>query len=215
MSRVQHYQEKKDYRISQARAQHILDLLPLNAHTILDLGCGIGDLAKLLTEKGYIVTGADISQKSIENAKKHAKETFVVDFENSWPNELLQKKFDVIIASEIIEHMFNPDFMLQNISIMLHENSVVIITTPNIVFWKSRFNIFFGNFEYTDKGIMDKGHVHFFTLKTLKKLCKKYNFKIEKEHHVFPNLEHRKLNFLGQLFPSFFAYQLVVSLRHE
>ena len=68
----------------------------------------------------------------------------------------------------------------------------------------------FGKFEYTDQGLMDFGHIRFFTYKYLNKVLKDSGFKIEKEKHIiFPG----KLTKLLKLWPSLFATQFIIKAR--
>lgn len=203
-----------NYKINAARKTRILNLIPENAINILDIGCAGGELAREIKSKRRAkIYGIDISQKSLDSAGGILDDSFCFDVENdNWPQDLLSKKFDLIIASEIIEHLFLPDRFLKKVMNLLTPGGKIIITTPNFLFWKNRFSMLLGKFEYTDQGILDSGHVRFFTMKTAKKLFNECGLRIERECHFYPNLYKRKLNFLGSIFPGFFAYQMIFLL---
>ncbi|MFH1769723.1 MAG: methyltransferase domain-containing protein [Parcubacteria group bacterium] len=209
------YYDKKlnKYSLGGGRLEHIEDFMPDKLADILDMGCGSGSLAKVLGEQGHTVYGADISPEALKLAKEHIEKGFCFDFENgAWPDDLMAMKFDAIIATEVIEHLFDPESFIKKLKQLLKPNGMIIVTTPNLLFWKNRFKIFFGKFEYEEKGIMDFGHIRFFTVKTARKMFEKCDLAIEAEHHFYPNLYKRGLTFLGKIFPGFFAYKLIFKL---
>ena len=72
--------------------------------------------------------------------------------------------FDVIIFSHVLEHLTDPWSVLKKSTELLKKNGVIIIALPNINNAKDRFKILFGNFEYTEEGVMDKTHLRFLGL---------------------------------------------------
>lgn len=211
MSVNQYYQKNiVNYKMNSTRKKHVLLLVPEDSIDILDIGCGQGELAKDLKARGKYVSGTDISSKALYMSSKYLDESFCFDVEDcNWPEELIDKKFDCIIASEVIEHLFQPNNFLANVKKLLKPQGVLILTTPNFLFWKNRFKMLFGKFEYEDSGFYDKGHISFFTRNSLNKELEKAGFQVEKELNFYPNLYRRGLSFLGNLFPGFFAYQLI------
>lgn len=209
MKNFEYYDQKKDsYRLSGGRERILRKLIPDNAKKVLDVGCGSGGLAKILQAKGKTVFGADISSTALDQAKLHLNGSFCFDVQkDDWPEELMEKKFDLVIASEVIEHIFQPSDFLEKAKSLISKEGSLIITTPNLLFWKNRLKMLFGKFRYQEKGLLDFGHIRFFTIKTTRDMFSKAGFKIEQEEHFCPNLYKRKLNFIGKIFPGFFAYQ--------
>lgn len=212
-----HYEIKSSrYSINAGRMRHILDLMPDKQSKILDIGCAGGELARILKERGHHVLGADISAQALEVAAPHLEEGFAFDVaDECWPEKLLAMRFDVIVASEIIEHLFEPELFIKNLHKILAPNGRVIVTTPNFLFWKNRFRMLFGRFQYEKMGILDFGHIRFFTLETTRQTFCDAGFQITREHHYYPNLEHRALGHFGRYLPGFFAYQLIFQLMSK
>ena len=216
MDRQDFYNKRDNYRIGGLRKDYILSLVSNDVHTVLDVGCGNGELAESLKERCCRVTGVDVSQSAIVEAAEFLDDSFCFDIEKeNWPEDLLNKKFDLIVASEVIEHIFDPLVFLKKIKSLSAPNGKIIITTPNVLFWKNRLKILFGDFKYQDKGIMDRGHIRFFTTDTFRDTLKKSGLSVVIEKNLYPNLYFRNLNWLGNLFPGLFAYQFVVLLSHE
>ena len=102
-----------------------------NQFKILELGCGIGAISFPLSSLGYEVVGIDIDPNSISEC----------NIRNSFPNAKyvvadaetldLGEKFDIIIASEILEHCPQPDLVIKTLDRHLIEGGIGIVTVPN------------------------------------------------------------------------------------
>ena len=89
---------------------------PLSGIKILDIGCGGGLLSEPMSRMGANVTGIDASDKNIKIAKLHSKKNRLkINYLCSSPEKLKnEKKFDVILNMEIVEHEENIDFFLKS-----------------------------------------------------------------------------------------------------
>ena len=116
----------------------------------LDIGCGGGILSEKLKRLGAFVTGIDASQSSIEVAKDHAKKSRLnINYKCITTSELLLlekekvlNKFDIVVASEVIEHVNNRKTFLSDISNLCRPGGLVVFTTIN----NSFLGILFGKF---------------------------------------------------------------------
>jgi SAM-dependent methyltransferase len=100
---------------------------------ILDLGCGTGQLAFILGKEGFDVTGADYSPKIVDIANSIAKKSnlnvkfFVADAQKYYK----KNAYDVVICSEVLEHLKNDKQVVDNIFKSLKPNGIVILTGPH------------------------------------------------------------------------------------
>lgn len=201
-----------------------LAMVPKNSR-VLDLGCGGALLGKFMQENlGCKVTGVEIDPKLAEIAKKGIDKVIVGDLGDKKIQKIIlrQPKFDVIFAIAILEHLKQPQVILQQLKKSLKKSGIIIISLPNIAHWSIRLNLLFGNFNYAKSGILDKTHLKFFTIKTaLNFLEKDCSLKIEAIDYDFPEvpLISRIIKFsLGlntqekifRLLPHLFAYQILV-----
>lgn len=212
MNNFQDYYEKKSitYNIKDKRLKKILELaLPVKNKIILDIGCSTGYLGSILEKKGAKVIGIDISQKAIKKAKKVLTDAKVLDL-NSQKLPFTSSSIDAVIASEIIEHLFQPLLFLKEAKRVLKTNGIFIVTTPNFLYWGNRINFMKGTFGYTREGVFDEGHIHFYTHETLVQDLSKSGFEVVEENHVYPGSMLLKFK---NLFPGLFAYQFVAKTR--
>ena len=88
---------------------------PLSGVDILDIGCGGGLLSEPMSRLGANVTGIDASDKNIKIAKLHSKKNNLkIKYLCSSPEKIkIEKKFDVILNMEIIEHVEDIDFFFE------------------------------------------------------------------------------------------------------
>ena len=106
---------------------------PLEKINILDVGCGGGLLSEPMHRLGANVTGIDASNKNIKIAKLHAKKNKLkIDYLCSSPEKLkINKKFDVILNMEIVEHVEDVQFFLNSCSKLLKKNGLMFVATIN------------------------------------------------------------------------------------
>jgi len=160
----------------------ILSEIKGKKNLILDVGCNEGFFGKHDTEKSNIYYGLDIDFESLEEAKKYYKE---VDFYNL--NDLKELKFgnikfDYILFADVLEHIINPKETIEFFcNKYLKENGKIIISLPNIANWQTRFGLLFGNFDYTDIGILDNTHLKLYTYKSSRKLINDSGLDLKKE----------------------------------
>ena len=106
---------------------------PLKNLNILDIGCGGGLLSEPMSRLGANVVGIDASKKNIEVAKFHAKKNkLTINYICASPEILkIQKKFDVILGMEIVEHVEDINFFIKKSSELLKKNGLMFIATLN------------------------------------------------------------------------------------
>ncbi len=101
---------------------------------ILDVGCGGGIVSEPLTKLGAAVTGIDPAEENIEAAKLHsAKSSLSIDYRATTVEALADtgKKFDIVIASEVVEHVADLDLFVQRAAEMVGPGGLMIVTTIN------------------------------------------------------------------------------------
>jgi 2-polyprenyl-3-methyl-5-hydroxy-6-metoxy-1,4-benzoquinol methylase len=149
---------------------------------VLDAGCGNGWLASYLISKGFNVYGTDASVSGIKLAKeKHPGRFFLQDVtKDLLPEDLAHIKFDTIISTEVIEHLYNPRKYIQFCKTVLQASGggEIILSTPYHGYLKNVVLSLSGKMDKHFTVMWDGGHIKFWSRKTLTSLLEEAGFKI-------------------------------------
>jgi 2-polyprenyl-3-methyl-5-hydroxy-6-metoxy-1,4-benzoquinol methylase len=147
---------------------------------ILDVGCGNGEIANRLIDEGFDVIGMDASVTGIEIANRKNSNKFYVHNINSpeLPLALQGLKFNIIISTEVIEHLYNPREYIKFCRSMLADNGKMIISTPYHGYLKNLALAITGKLDEHFTALWDGGHIKFWSIRTLTKLFNEFNFDI-------------------------------------
>jgi 2-polyprenyl-3-methyl-5-hydroxy-6-metoxy-1,4-benzoquinol methylase len=157
-------------------------------HDVLDIGCGEGFFAAELKQDGNRVVGVD----AIPSAQQHeALEQFITADLNAGAAAILKglgtKRFDRVLLLDVLEHLVEPERLLAQVSGALKTNGRVVVSLPNVANISVRLALLFGNFTYTERGILDRTHLHFYTRKTARALLESAGWEIvESKMTVIP-----------------------------
>lgn len=136
---------------------------------VLDAGCGNGALARLLVERGYRVVGIDLSKSGVALARSvcPAARFEVLPADETMRKRLGESDFDVVVAVELIEHLYAPQSLLQGSLEALRPGGKLILSTPYHGYLKnlaiSLAGRWDGHFQVREAG----GHIKFWSKKTL------------------------------------------------
>lgn len=146
-------------------------LSELKTKNILDVGCGNGSLAIELIKLGYNVYGINASEQGITIAKKFYPERFFLSDINSktLPKELENIKFNTIISTEVIEHLYHPKGYIDFCKNILLKNGYgfIIISTPYHGYLKNLLIALTNKWDAHHTVLWDGGHIKFWSKKTL------------------------------------------------
>ena len=169
------------HKLNPIRLEYILSKCNLNGKNILYIGCGGGLLAEELCKNGANVTGIDSSKKSISIAAQHAKEkNLTIEYKNESIFDLEETKcFDYVICFEMIEHINNPDMLINKINKITKNQSMIFLSTINRNLKSFILAKIVAEYilNYVPKGTHQYGK--FITPYELTSLLEKHNFKVE------------------------------------
>lgn len=144
---------------------------------VLDIGCSTGLIGRKLIEKSCKVTGIDNNKDALKIAAEYMP-VINADLENIKITDVQDNAYDYILLLDVIEHLKDHRDILDFIKSKLDVNGRMILSTPNIAHLSVRVKLLFGVFRYTDCGILDRNHVHFFTRATVIELLKESGLEI-------------------------------------
>ena len=160
----------------------IPDSTPLR---ILDIGCGEGILGRRLTESGHNVSGIEFDESAAMVAKENLDHVYSADIEN-FDLELTSPPFDLIILSDILEHLIDPWILLKKLRKALKHRGEIIASIPNIQYFPILLNLIRGRFEYRSEGILDRSHLRFFTPKEATTMFRNEGYEIVQSPTIYP-----------------------------
>lgn len=162
--------------------EDLLNLLDIRPATILELGCADGtnllffrDRLALQGIKVERLVGVDA--QAIDDCPHYANFEFVHSTAETFVDQC-REKFDLIILSDVVEHLYNPWATLSLLSGHLEENGRVLISVPNLQNIRYISGVASGKFYYEDSGLMDVTHIRFFSRETLAALLQECGYEV-------------------------------------
>lgn len=138
---------------------------------VLDVGCATGAIGKVLTDRGCLVVGVEPEGAAAEVAKQVLAEVLIGTIDElDLPTRYAHEPFDVIIVADVLEHLVDPLAALTALTSVLTPGGSIIASIPNVAHGDVRLALLQGRFDYTDVGLLDRTHVHFFTKETVEQL---------------------------------------------
>lgn len=189
---------------------------------VLDLGCSSGLLAAEVTAMGHEVTGVDAT--AFPEAKDRMAHFVCANLDDGVPVEV-GRNFDVIIAGDVLEHVRYPDVILGQFRDLLGPGGLALVSIPNFSRWYPRARVLTGTFDYDDQGILERGHVRFFTRKSFERLVIGAGLRINRMEAIGTPIERltnsdspvvewgsRLDRLAAMVYPAMFAYQYLLEL---
>lgn len=195
---------------------------------LLDVGCARGHLSSRLQAQGWNVTGIEYDHKDAEIARQSGITTIVGSAEESLSQ--LEEMFDVIVFADVLEHFVDPLHVLTLAKKRLAPDGKIVISIPNVAHVTVRLQLLLGSFNYTDRGILDRTHLHFYTKRSLREMISQANLTMPylsatpaPIEEFLPVLRHFKplrvileLNALSaRLWKSLLAYQYIAVTKKD
>jgi 2-polyprenyl-3-methyl-5-hydroxy-6-metoxy-1,4-benzoquinol methylase len=146
---------------------------------VLDIGCSSGNFGvELIKRKNCTVDGIELDKKDFAVAKKKLRKVYQKNVETDNLNDL-DKDYDVIYFGDVIEHLKDPIPTLERIKVLLKPKGHILFSIPNMGHVGVRLDLLKGEFNYTETGLLDKTHLHFYTQDEVVRVFNEAGYKIE------------------------------------
>jgi len=181
MNKKDIYEEKNGNYYSYIR-DDLIQMIEGNDNKILDVGCGEGQTGWALKKVGKAkeVVGIEMVEAPARRAEKRLDKVICADVEEITLS-FQPEYFDYIILADIVEHLVNPWRMIKELSRFLSKQGFLIASIPNVKYWRVLKDlIVFDRWTYHRAGILDKGHLRFFTYTTIAEMFKTNGFELKK-----------------------------------
>lgn len=165
--------------------------------SVLDLGCGEGDLLSLLEkEKRVNGQGIELSEQAIYSCVAKGLSVHHGDIDSGL-SEYGDGTFDYVILNESLQQVWNPDNVVKE---ALRVGRKVIVGFPNFGYYPVRLQVFFGGITPVTKSLpymwYDTPNVHFISIKDFSEYCRNRGFRVldsvfirkERIIRILPNL---------------------------
>ena len=163
-------------------APSVLEIIEkLDVKRIMDLGAGNGALCSTLAAAGYEVVGVENDKQGVEIARSVYSD---IPFYNYGvqdnPAELLahERPFDVVVSTEVVEHLFSPHLLPIYARQVLKEGGYLIVTTPYHGYLKNLALSIFGHWDNHFSSLWHGGHIKFWSRTTLTQLLHENGFQV-------------------------------------
>jgi SAM-dependent methyltransferase len=195
---------------------------------LLDVGCSDGRFAAIARRLGHHVTGVDVVKH--EGVGERLDAFVEADLNQGLPQEI-GEQYDCVVAADVLEHTVDPERLLTDIVARLAPGGAVLVSVPNFAHWYPRGRVLIGRFDYDQRGLLDRGHVRFFTRRSFERLIAGCSLLITRQAVVGTPIEdvlerggnvpvRRATRFAARvdrvaarIWPTMFGYQFLYELR--
>lgn len=158
---------------------------------VLEIGSSYGRATKYLKESlNCLVDIVELSEEAGKSASQYSNLSFIgkekgnIEWSdnccgNFFDNNLINREYDYIIFADILEHLNNPEKILNLSKEYLSSNGSIWISIPNVAYNGVIINLLMDQFPYSETGLLDKTHIKFFTSNSLEKMVKDCQLKIK------------------------------------
>jgi 2-polyprenyl-3-methyl-5-hydroxy-6-metoxy-1,4-benzoquinol methylase len=189
---------------------------------VLDLGCSGGLVAAEARKLGHHVTGVDVLE--LPEVAIRVDRFIQANLDDGLPETVSAAgPFDVVLAADVLEHVRQPEKLLSDVRAVLVPRGVLIASVPNFGHWYARGRVAFGLFDYDQRGVLDEGHVRFFTRRGILRRMHNAGFSVvryeatglpleifTRSHNLAQRLATATDRFAVRARPTLFGYQFVL-----
>jgi SAM-dependent methyltransferase len=142
---------------------------------LLDLGAAGGHLGRAVRDRCAYLAGAEPDPAVPDSAREGYDDWRSSDAlsAGAWP-----EPFDVVVCADVLEHLPEPERLLEKIAAWLAPGGTLFVSLPNVANVSVRAALLAGRFRYAERGILDRTHLRFFTLATGRELLERSGFRI-------------------------------------
>lgn len=183
----------------------LLYRIPVNASTVLEIGCGAGGLGRAYKAINPNATyiGIEVVPEQAKKAEGNLDHVVEKDIESIRAEDLIESygQVDCLVFGDVLEHLVNPEEMLRNLLPILKPKGLFLACIPNVQHWSVIANLVAGKWPQEDQGIFDRTHLRWFTKESIMRLAERLGINI---HEIVPRIFGRSkaIEFTNMLAPA-------------
>lgn len=137
---------------------------------VLDIGCGRGQVGRILSAQSRCrVTGLELNPEFAAECAGYER-VIIGSAEDPATLASLGGPYDVIVCGDVLEHLREPELPLRAFHGLIAPGGRLLVSVPNVAQIRLRWMHLRGRWDYTPEGIMDRTHLRWFTLASLRQL---------------------------------------------
>lgn len=139
---------------------------------VLELGPAAGHFTKVLVDNGCRVVAVEVDPAAAEIVGRMAERVVVGDLADPEvvASAIDDERFDVVVGGDVLEHLPDPLRVLRACRDALKPGGYVVLSLPNVAHADVKLQMLRGRFPYKDTGLLDRTHLHFFTLESIEEM---------------------------------------------
>jgi 2-polyprenyl-3-methyl-5-hydroxy-6-metoxy-1,4-benzoquinol methylase len=153
---------------------------------VLEVGSGPGSITQKLKGSGNCtITALEIDPAAIELVKPFCEAVHSADLNTTgWDDVLNGQKFEVVLAADVLEHVYDPLAVLKKMASLVSDGGRVVLSLPHVGHSAVAACLLLEDFDYRDWGLLDKTHIRFFGLKNIQTLVENAGLAITRAEFV-------------------------------
>jgi SAM-dependent methyltransferase len=169
---------------------------------VLEVGSATGYFTKVLSERGCKVVGMELDPDAAQLAEQWAERVVVGNVEEAaqW-DQVDDESFDVVTFGDVLEHLRDPLAILRKAMTKLKPEGFVVTSLPNVAHGDARLALLHGSFEYRDTGLLDRTHLRFFTIESVRQLLYEAGLVVVDTRRVVVPLFHTEFGLVREDYP--------------
>jgi len=180
--------------------------------TVLDIGCGYGNVGRYLSAAGVSVDGIEPDEVRALAADARLRHVAHCGLASATNDPELGHGYDVVTLLDVVEHFMEPALALGTARDFLAPSGRLFLFVPNSAHWSFRLKILRGNWAYHDSGLFDRTHVRFFDLTTSVELFEQAGFVELNRWYTSPS-SGRATQTAVQRLPNLYALHFLFELQ--
>jgi 2-polyprenyl-3-methyl-5-hydroxy-6-metoxy-1,4-benzoquinol methylase len=192
---------------------------------ILDVGTAQGFLGQLLQESGLAIDALEPNPEWAECARPFYRNLQRSTVEDA---QLPDDTYRVVVCADVLEHVVDPVAAIEVLKKASTDDAIFLISLPNVAHLAVRLMLLFGQFPHMERGILDRTHLHFYTLDTARAMLESAGLQVVRAtptgipmDELFPKLKERPIfrvlmrtqHVMLRIAPRLFGFQWVFVLK--
>lgn len=178
------YDDKEEAYFGTPRRE-MLQFLPPDAVTFLEIGCGTGAFGAVVKrQRDCHYVGVELFPEAARQARDRLDEVHVLDI-SSTDLPFMQRSFDCLVCNDVLEHLTDPWAVLKKLTRHIKPGGHIVVSLPNVRFSEVVKDLVFRKqWTYREQGVLDRTHLRFFTESSMRSLIESTGARVIRLHGI-------------------------------